>query len=248
MSISDGIKVAGKAIVKHKADILFALGLVCEIGAVVTSAAGTTKAVRLLEEERKCTEIRTPAEVTKTVWKCYIPTVALTVASAACLIFSHKDMKGAVAATAAACTMTETAFSEYRTKIRELFGAEKEHDAMEEAACDKMVRTQPDREIIVGTDGESLCFDALSGRYFQSSVNALKKIENELNARLLREDCLSANEYFYEIGLPEIPAGEYLGWNAMKGLIELRFSTRMSDNDIPCIVVWADATPEYNYK
>ena len=92
--------------------------------------------------------------------------------------------------------------------------------------------------------GETLFYDALSGRYFKSDINELKRVMNDMNFVMLNETGISLNEVYHSIGLDGIKLGENLGWNIGKGMVEMRFSTQLSDGGQPCIVM-DFATPPY---
>ena len=85
------------------------------------------------------------------------------------------------------------------------------------------------------------------GRYFKSDIDALKKIENELNRRMFSESYISLNDFYYEVGLDGVDAGEDLGWNIDKGYIDLDFSSQLSSDGQPCLVVSFNIPPKYEY-
>jgi hypothetical protein len=58
---------------------------------------------------------------------------------------------------------------------------------------------------------------------------------------------VSLNDFYYEIGLRSTAMGDDLGWNIDKGLIELGFSTQLSEDGSPCLVVDYQVAPMYNY-
>ena len=104
------------------------------------------------------------------------------------------------------------------------------------------------REVIITGKDEHLCYDALSSRYFKSSVNTLEKAEITLNRRLMDEMWVSLNEFYWELGLSSSQVGDDLGWHIDDGKIELRLSTQLSDNDEPCIVINYVVAPKYRRR
>jgi len=100
----------------------------------------------------------------------------------------------------------------------------------------------------VTNTGNTLCYESVSGRYFKSDIDKIKKAENELNRRMLREGCISLTEFFNEIGLTSTTISDELGWNIDKGLIELYFSSQLSDDGTPCIVVDYETMPTYKFN
>jgi hypothetical protein len=102
--------------------------------------------------------------------------------------------------------------------------------------------------VIITGDGETLCLDSLSGRPFKSDINKIKTAEIELGARMLDERYVSLNDFYYEIGLdPIYPLGDDLGWNIDRGRIQLSFSTQLTADNRPCLVVNYTVAPRYDY-
>ena len=153
------------------------------------------------------------------------------------------------AALATAYKLSETALTEYREKVVETIGEKKEQAVHEAIAKDKLEKDPvSNKEIIITGNGDTLCYDAMSGRYFESSMEKLKSIQNDLNMRLINEMYISVNEFYEEIGLPTLKTYDDLGWNVNKGKISMRFDTQFShDGNRPCIVVDYYVGPEWGY-
>ena len=64
---------------------------------------------------------------------------------------------------------------------------------------------------------------------------------------MLLEGYVSVNEFYDEIGLNNTSEGDKLGWKVEKGLIELNFSTQLSDNGTPCLVIDFKEPPRYGF-
>ena len=58
------------------------------------------------------------------------------------------------------------------------------------------------REIILAGTGEVLCYDMSSGRYFQSTIEDIKRAENRVNKDLIHFMSASLSMFYEEIGLP----------------------------------------------
>lgn len=52
----------------------------------------------------------------------------------------------------------------------------------------------------------------ISGRYFKSDIEKLKRAANDLSRRMLDEGYISLNDFYYEIALPETKLGDELAW------------------------------------
>ena len=71
---------------------------------------------------------------------------------------------------------------------------------------------------------------------------------NRLSRAMLEEIYVTLNEFYYEIGLDSIGVGEDLGWNIDDGLIELSFSSQVTADGTPCLVVNYYSGLKTNYK
>ena len=133
-------------------------------------------------------------------------------------------------------------------KIARIVG-EKEKTIREKVDKERLQQAPVSKnEVIVTSNDNTLCFDAISGRYFTSDIEKLKKAENELNKRMLSEMYISLNEFYNEIGLSGNDIGNNLGWNIDDGLIDLHFSSQLADDGRPCVVVDYHIAPRYGYE
>lgn len=234
---------------KHAPEILTGIGIAGMIVTVVTAVKETPKALRLVEEMKKDKPEAKPVDTVKVAWKCYIPSTLIGVSSVACLIFASRQSTRRNAALAAAYTLSESTLSEYKQKVIEKIGKKKEDEICADIAKDRILKNPAvNNEIIFTGKGETLCYDSLSGRYFKSDIEKLRKAENILNLRLRDEMWISVNEFYYEIGLSGISIGEDIGWNIEKGYVALRFDAQLNDEGTPCLVISYSVVPYYDYR
>ena len=104
------------------------------------------------------------------------------------------------------------------------------------------------KEVIVTKAGETLCYDSLSGRYFKSDIEQIKKAVNELNKTMLRDMYVSLNEFYDELDLAHTDMGDQIGWKVDNGLVEVDFSSQIAEDGTPCIVIRFDMPPKYDYS
>lgn len=258
----------GRAARKHSPEILTGIGIVGMGTTVVLAVKATPKALMLIEERKREIKLAalkddetaivkvdklTTLETIKTTWKCYIPAAVTGILSTACIVGASSVNARRNAALAAAYTISETALSEYKDKVVETIGEKKEQAVRDAIAKDKIDNDPVTHKDIVITDkGETLCYDALSGRYFKSDIEQIRRSVNNLNERLLFDTYVSLNELYDELGLEEIKIGDDLGWtvnpdSADKGLIELDFSSQLTSDGTPCIVVGFANPPYYDF-
>lgn len=235
---------------KNSPAILTGIGITGMVTTTVLAVRATPKALRLIceAENEKCDDLTT-VEIIKATWKLYIPAALSGSVSIACLIGANSVNAKRNAALATAYKLSETALVDYKAKVIETIGEKKEATIREKIDKERLEKNSVSKnEVIITSNDNTLCFDVISGRYFTSDIEKLKKAENELNKRMLNEMYISLNEFYSEIGLPGNDIGNDLGWNIDDGLIDLHFSSQLADDGRPCVVVDYHITPRYGYE
>jgi len=237
---------------KHSPEILTGIGIAGMFTTTILAVKATPKALLMIDEvkEQENLDQLTPVETVKATWKCYIPAATVGIVSTVCLIGAVSVSSRRYAALATAYKISETAYNEYREKVVETIG-EKKEEAVKDAINKDRIEKNPvtNNEVIVTGTGKTLCYDHLSSRYFESDIDKIKRAENELNKRMLHDitGCASLNDFYDEIGLSRTPLGETMGWNAMRGLIDIHFGSQIADDGRPCIVIDHNVDPIYDY-
>ena len=245
-------KNAQSKVSKHTPEILIGVGIAGMITTTVLAVKETPKALKLIEDKKKLEQKDelTPVEVVKTTWKCYIPAVTTGVLSTACLIGASSVSARRNATLATAYKLSETALTEYREKVVETIGEKKEKTVRDKVAEEKVKKNPVSKnEVLVTEKGNTLCMDALSSRYFTSDIEKIRKAENDINKRMLSESYVSLNDFYSEIGLSSMELGDDLGWNVDRdGLLEIYFTSTITDDGRPCIVMNYEVAPKYDYS
>lgn len=247
-NIAKGVRTAMK---KHSPEILTGIGIAGMITTSVLAVRATPKALILIEDKKdeEGVDKLTPVETIKAAWPCYIPAAVTGALSVACLIGASSVNVRRNAALATAYTLSESALKDYQEKVIETIGEKKEQDVRDAVAKDRISRDPVScKEVIITERGNALCYDVISGRYFKSDIDKLKKAENELNRQMRDEMYISLNEFYYEIGLKGTSIGDDLGWNIDNGYINLDFSSQLADDGTPCLVVNYHVEPRYDYR
>ena len=237
---------------RHSAELLLALGLTSGAAALGLSVIATTKAIPLIEKRKEELNVKKlpVGEIVKTTWKCYIPTASTALISVGCIIGANHANFRKITALNAAYNVSEVALSEYQKKVTELVGPEKELEVRDAIAKDQIAANPVSQNTIIVTDGggDTLCYDSQSGRYFRSSRDKLNRSSTVLSRTLLDEMYVSLNDFYSEIGLPEIDAGRDIGWNVDNGLVELWFSSQIDEYGTPCLVMNYVIEPRSDYR
>lgn len=252
MNLKDFFKTIGNSTKKHSPEILIGLGITGMMSAVIVSVKQTPLAIQLLEEKKKELDVEklVPIDILKTVWKCYLPVAITFIFSAGMIVSANVVHVKRHTAIVAAYELCEGVIREYKNKVPEVIGEKKEQTIVDAIAKDKLEEHPvPDKkEIIITGAGNTLCLDSISGRYFYSDIDKIRKIENFMNKRLIDDMYISLNELYYELGLEEIKIGDDLGWDVNKGLIDLSFSSQLAQNEIPCLVIGYRNPPTYMFN
>lgn len=252
MNISGMIKCFRHELGKHSPEILTGIGIAGMITTTVMAVRATPRALDLLAEVKEKTKGEDKKVVAKEmvtkVYPVYIPATLTGCFSVACLIGASSVNMRRNAALATAYALSENAFKEYQAKVIESVGDKKEQSIRDLVAKDSIQKNPvTNTEVIVTSKGDTLCYDSISGRYFTSDIEKLRRIENELNHRLISEMYISLNELYYELGLRCTEQGNELGFNLEDGLISFNFSAQIADDGRPCIVVGYHIAPRYGY-
>lgn len=246
------IKSAGRVLTKYSPGILTGIGITGMIGATFMAVKATPKALYLIEAKKEESEVEelTPVETIKTCWKCYIPATLTTVVSAACLIGASTVNAKRNAALATAYSISEAALREYQEKVVEVVG-EKKEKAVRDAVAKNQIERDPvtkSEVVIIDSNSNTLCYEPLSGRYFKSTIDKIKKAEIKLDRQMIQEMYVSLNDFYWEIGLDETDLGDKMGWNLSKGYMDLSFSSQLADDGTPCAVIVYGIPPVYDYQ
>lgn len=241
-------------VVKHSPEILVGLGISGMIATTVLAVRATPKALDILDkkarEEQRPVEEFTNLEKVKACWKCYIPATITGITSAACIIGANSVNARRNAALAAAYTLSDTALREYQEKVVETIGEKKEQVVREKIAEDK-IKSNPvsNNEIYITQNGDTRCYDVLSGRYFYSDIEKIKKAVNELNHSMLTDmgGYVSLNDFYDELDLSHTEIGDRLGWCVTKGLIDVSCTAHLAEDGKPCIALTHINPPIYDY-
>ncbi len=251
--IPKAAKTVWLAAKKHSPEILTGVGIAGMLTTVVLAVRATPKALRLIDEKKADIpeeESIPRLEAVKAAWKVYVPAVLTGILSTICLIGANSVNQRRNAAIAAAYSLSESALKEYRKKVVETIGERKEQAIRDDIAKDRITEN-PVREVIVSDRGSTLCYDSLSGRYFKSDIEKLRRIVNDLNRRMRDEMFISLNDFYCAVDNPDLgptKLGDMLGWNIDKGYIDLNFSSQLTTDGMPCLVLDYTVVPEYEYN
>lgn len=168
------------------------------------------------------------------VWRRYIPPVVVGAVTIGCIVTGNRVGTRRTAAMAAAYSVSERAFSEYREKVEEKFGKTKETAVRDEIAQDTATKASTGGNVILLGAGTVICYEYFTGRHFLCDMETLKRAQNDLNYRLLQTGYAALSDFHFLIGQPTTPGSEDMGWTSDRQL-DLEFSSCLWDESRPAL-------------
>lgn len=245
MSVSTIVRSLVDRAVQNSPVLLTSLGVAGVVSTTVLAAKAGSKASRLLkavedeayERLQDAAEELTARDKVALTWPYFVPTAVMGAVTIACVVGAHRVTSNRYAALVGAYTMTEKALQKYEEKVLEVLGEKKVEKVRDAVAQDAVANNPPSKSsVIITGKGDVLCYDSLTGRYFESNVEALRKAQNDMNARVINNMYASQNEFYALIDLPPAQIGEELGWRD-NHLMELSFSSTLAEDSRPCLVI-----------
>jgi Family of unknown function (DUF6353) len=237
---------------ENSTTILTGVGVTGTIATAYLTGRASFKAAQIIAEDEKIAEALTDKSAqrdgngyyrlplnkkVKRVWRLYLPPVAVGVTTITSIIVANKVASKKIAALTIASGISERALQEYKAKVVEKLGERQDQKVRDEIAQDRVNKNPPSsREVILAGTGEVLCYDMHTGRYFQSTVEEIKRAENQVNHELVNFMSASLSSFYDAIGLPATTYSDTVGWNS-DHLMEVVFSTVMSPDQKPCIAI-----------
>jgi hypothetical protein len=251
MRFADICKKALKLTADNSPTILASIAVTGSVTTAYLAGRASFKASRILAEQDLAARLNDEdgletREKLELVWKLYVPTVLSGAATIACIIGSNHIGNRRAAAMAVAYTLSEKAYTEYREKVIETYGENKERAIRDKIAQDHVTKDPVSSEIVM-VSGDVLCRDDYSGRYFTSSVEKLNAAKNDTNAQVINDFYASLTDFYYRIGLSRTSVSDEFGWNVDQ-LLDLSFSTALTDDSKPCLVVSFKVNPIRGYS
>lgn len=264
MNVLQTAKSVGKGVLtaaEKKAPTLLTVAAITGVFTTVYfSFKAAPKAKEILNEKKKDLESIEDGdnEAKRTVYietlkelapVCAPPVVSCGMAIACILGANTVSLKRQLALTAA-YNLTNNTLKEYQESAKRIVGPKKSKQISDDVNQKAIMANAPDDKTIIFTGkGDMLCYDVMSGRYFKSNPEAIRKAVNLLNMDLMSEFYVSLNDYYSKIDLPEIKIGDLLGWGSGDGeLVEVSFSSLLTPNEEPCLVVDYLVEPRWDYR
>lgn len=221
--------------IKENSSVILSIG--AGLGTVATAylaARAGYQTAQVLENQDPHEDVK---EKAKRVWRLYIPTAISATATIVCVASVKRVDAQKTLAAQTALAVSQRAYEGYRAQVIEELGDRKDKTILAKVA-EKQISENP--PAIVAGSGEVLCCELFTGRYFSSDMEKLNAAVNAVNAKLVRHDLATLDDFYYEIHLPTTTMSGQAGWESGR-LLELEFSTVLSPGKVPCLAF------EYSY-
>lgn len=151
----------GRSLKKASPTILTCIGAAGVVATAVLAVKATPKADSLIKADSRRNHdgdpyAATKLEAVKSCWKCYIPAAATGVATIICIFGANTLNKKQQASLASAYALVNRSYSDYKHKLKELYGEDAHKKIMESIAAEKSSMppiTAKDAEDKEGLDG-----------------------------------------------------------------------------------------------
>lgn len=199
-----------KAKAYNNRSLILTGGAVIGLGAtVILTARGQMKADEIMAEKRPSSK----KELIKSTYKCYIPAMVSGALTLICIVTSQYISRKEIAGLAASLGVLAANRDNLEKAIKEKYG----EDALVELREKILPYKKP--EVKDGKmedrfpaeltgNGDLLCYEGYSGRWFRSSKEAVEKAEEEYNLRFKDGEYLSFNDLYELLGIEH----SHFGW------------------------------------
>lgn len=219
-------KQIGNALNANSTHILTGMAVAGVVGTAVLAVRVTPDAYGALEEYRveKQEELNDGYYVLewrdylKVGWRPYLPAALVGAGTITCIIAANSIGTRRQASLVAGAALTSKAFQEYREAVLERVGVDEEEQVRAKIVEKKVKENPPSHEVIVKEDGKTMFYDTWSNTYFYSTIADVEAARNEVNFEVINNNYATMNDFFRELGIPQISMGDAFGWTTTNKL------------------------------
>lgn len=235
----------GKFVHKHAPAMLTSMGAAGVISTAVLAARAHADATRHLTIEDM--ESEDWMVKVKETWRFYIPPLISGGVSIGCIVAAQTINSRRQAVLIGLVALGQESLQEYRDATRKVVGDKKEREIYDEIAEVRAGNT-PGQSVAILNSGDILVQDTFTGQYFGSTVEKIRKAQNDVMEMVLfSEGCASQNDFNRLAGIAPTMVCEEVGWNPDNPL-EVIFSTSLTKENQPILVINYRNSPKFNYN
>ena len=191
--------------------IFSAIGCVGVVTTAMCAVRDSRKAVRVIDDMGLYDAIEKPGvkEEVKATWQCYIPTVASAVGTITCIVLSRRISAKQIASITAAAGYLAANRDNYRNKIKEIAGG----DVLKKVDRDFNIERFRQQQTIEETgNGNLICLEGYSGRWFKSSEEAVREALQRYADRFGDGEYVNLNDLYDELDIVSTHFGAERGY------------------------------------
>lgn len=236
---------------RNASTILTCIGGAGVLATSVMAVKATPKALNLIKDakEKKGEEL-TKLEVIKVASPAYIPSILIGASTLACIFGANALNKRQQAGLMSAYALLDRSYKDYKHKVEDVLGREKEEEIRHEIAKD----AYKENDIRV-EDDTILFYDEFSKRYFESTLYKVQFAEYMINRDIQMMGWATLNDFYEMLDIPPIEGGEVLGWSEGGNLarywqswIDFSHSTTVMDDGLECKILSLFMEPYIGYE
>ena len=140
------------------------------------------------------------------------------------------------AAFAAAYKISQEALETYKEETAKAVGEEKANEITKKAN-EKAVNSNLNDGVEDTGLGDVTIYDSVVGKKFKSTWNRVEAAVNELNRQMLEDDYVTLNDFYNILGVDAVGIGYQIGWTIDAGLLSVKPTSGIDDNDRPFLVL-----------
>lgn len=216
----------GRSLKKASPTILTCIGAAGVVATAVLAVKATPKADSLIKADSRRNHdgdpyAATKLEAVKSCWKCYIPAAATGVATIICIFGANTLNKKQQASLASAYALVNRSYSDYKHKLKELYGEDAHKKIMESIAAEKSSMppitatggfSNSSLEFEDANEEQRLFYDSFSKRYFQATISQVLQAEYHINRNMVLGAFVTLNDFYDFLGISHVEGGDVVGW------------------------------------
>lgn len=233
----------------HDHEFLIGFGTAAWLTTTIWSVAVTPAAMKAIEEKKKelGVEKLTLLQTLEAAGYCYVGPFGLGIVASLSIFGGVKKANRKRAAIAATCSVAENILRDYKDKVVEVIGEEKEKKIEEEIREEHKDEPgfQEQATYIFGA-GDIRAFDNVTKQWMTlDSVETYRAAINDLNAELISDNSITVDDYCDLNNLPRIDGGNELEWTcySKKDLLDPYFEHAFDSHMRPYLIVGVDRPP-----
>lgn len=184
------------------------------------------------------------------VWKCYIPTAALSAATIGAVFLSWKIGSAQLKVSKMATYMAEQTFQTYSKNVMKRFEEgtlTKEDLVKEEADAKATIKSEKSGAGIIINGDQVPVVDNYSGRTFYSSIADIREAVNNVNEEIFGNLYASLTDFYDHLNLEPTGVSDEVGWNADHPL-KVTFDAILLENGKPALTMDYELDPFSGYS